>query len=473
MLHKLTKFLFREFGQCKERYWLRMNETIEEADSIDSMQQYFIEQKSAIELQAQKLLQKKVGRKFEVQKEIETETLKVKIDFYEHYESEGKTAIYEVFNSRAFKSHKLWDLAFMYHVLKQAGEPITKVFAIFINPDYIYTGGEIECEQFLCVSDVTSKVKKILFKVGKKVAEAIEYAKKPLFMLYPEGHQCNNRDCLALKRFHPNPIGSVSEFKGIDKEGYKKLLGENIRELEDIPESYIITEQQKLQILLSKSNEPIINKEALKIWLEKLRYPLYFIDYEAITSSIPVYPNSKPFQHVVFQYSLDIIKEAGDKAQHFEFLPKGKEYPTPALLAALSSQVPLEGGTFLVWHDSFEKARNREMAELYPEYGPLLESINERTVDMEKVFNQDAGIYLHPGFKGRSSIKTVLPVLLPDEGSYADLDIADGMLAAILWYRYLNDSLGDLSPELLRRQLLEYCGLDTLAMVKILAFLKS
>ncbi len=91
---------------------------------------------------------------------------------------------------------------------------------------------------------------------------------------------------------------------------------------------------------------------------------------------------------------------------------------------------------------------------------------------MERVFNQDGGYYLHPDFKGKSSLKKVFPVLLPEEPAYDLLDVGDGMMASILWHRFLTDTLGEnYSFELLRKQLSEYCGLDTEAMVKILGFL--
>src|SRR5690606_2463026 len=95
---------------------------------------------------------------------------------------------------------------------------------------------------------------------------------------------------------------------------------------------------------------------------------------------------------------------------HYEFLPQDKDFPVAALLYDLARQIKQDNGSVLVWHDSFEKARNKEMAYYCPEYGELLEDINARIVDMEKVFTIEDSMFLHPQFKGRSSIKKVLPV---------------------------------------------------------------
>ena len=68
--------------------------------------------------------------------------------------------------------------------------------------------------------------------------------------------------------------------------------------------------------------------------------------------------------------------------------------------------------------------------------------------------------------RGSYSIKYVLPALVP-ELSYNDLDIKEGGTASNKFLSMVNETFeGDV--EKTRRQLLEYCELDTYAMVKIL-----
>jgi hypothetical protein len=433
----MNKFLFREYSQCKERFWFRINETEPQITQPDMMQEFFIEQKKLIEKYAFELISRKVSISCELQKEIKSEDFCVKIDICAQHLKSGKTDIYELYNSRGFKSHRLWDLAFLTLALKDAGYSPGKVFAVTINPEYLRAEGEIVPEHLLQVIDLSQKVNRLLPKVKLKLKEAFEFAQKKAFEIYPEGHHCNSKDCLALRRFHPDSI-------------------EKIRE-----------EVSKADISIL----PKIKTQALINWLEKLKFPIYFLDYEAVTSNIPVYPHSKPFQHVVFQYSLHKMDEHGN-VNHSEFIPISKDYPVLDLIKSLHSNIESDKGSILVWHDSFEKARNREMAARFPEFADFFYDVNSRIIDMERVFNQDGGFYLHPEFYGKSSLKKVFPVLLPDEPAYDLLDVGDGMMASILWHRYLTDNLGEnYSPELLRKQLSEYCGLDTEAMVKILKFL--
>ena len=63
-------------------------------------------------------------------------------------------------------------------------------------------------------------------------------------------------------------------------------------------------------------------------------------------------------------------------------------------------------------------------------------------------------------------MKSVLPALVP-EFSYTGLAIHDGDTASVRFLEMLGTRRTSESPDTIARNLLEYCGLDTLAMVKI------
>ena len=70
-------------------------------------------------------------------------------------------------------------------------------------------------------------------------------------------------------------------------------------------------------------------------------------------------------------------------------------------------------------------------------------------------------------FKGSSSIKNVLPVLIPNF-NYESLGIQEGVTAARKWKEVtLGTGVPSTERDQVYSQLLEYCKLDTLAMVKI------
>jgi len=100
---------------------------------------------------------------------------------------------------------------------------------------------------------------------------------------------------------------------------------------------------------------------------------------------------------------------------------------------------------------------------MYPEYKDFLLDLNNRMFDLMEIVLK--GYYLHPDFRGSWSIKNVLPVMVP-ELSYKELAINKGDQAMTKWWDMINNA-NQKENEKTAEALLEYCGLDTLAMVEI------
>lgn len=240
------------------------------------------------------------------------------------------------------------------------------------------------------------------------------------------------------------------------------LIDDLIMNIWDIPEDFKLSTNQMTQVELEKSQKPEIKIENIKQTLEELEYPLIFLDYETYVSAIPKVDGFSPHQHIPFQVSVHIL-QFDRQLKHYEYLADNIENAPLELIEFLRDTVP-SMGNLISWHASFENTRNKQIAEIYPEYSQFLLDLNERTFDLETIFKDD---YRHPGFKGRTSIKKVLPVLCP-EFSYKDLNIQNGTEAMENWNRTIFDEeLEELERVQIQKSLLEYCKLDTLAMVKI------
>ena len=121
-------------------------------------------------------------------------------------------------------------------------------------------------------------------------------------------------------------------------------------------------------------------------------------------------------------------------------------------------------GSIVTWNKQFEIGINKKLAAREPHAAAFLEGLNARVVDLMEVFSSQA--YVHPGFKGRTSIKYILPVLVPDL-SYKILEVQEGGTASQTWNAIVT---GDLAPDEAaskRAALLTYCALDTRAMWEI------
>ena len=206
----------------------------------------------------------------------------------------------------------------------------------------------------------------------------------------------------------------------------------------------------------------MINIEALRDELGKLEYPLYFLDYETYPIAIPPYSGYKPYQHIVFQYSLHIVHTPDAEPQHFGDLILGGD-PSEMIAEQLRAHIG-DTGTVISWYKTFENCRNRELAQLVPKYKDFLQNLIARTYDLMDIVEDQH--YVHLGFEGKASIKKVLPVLVPGL-SYEGMAVKSGT-DAIEGYRQM--SKGELLDDAMaqkRIDMLEYCKLDTLAMVEI------
>jgi hypothetical protein len=127
-------------------------------------------------------------------------------------------------------------------------------------------------------------------------------------------------------------------------------------------------------------------------------------------------------------------------------------------------------GTIIAWNMGFEQECNRGMAEREPEFKEFFEDINSRMYDLMTVFKK--GYYIHKEFYGSASLKKVLPVLVPSL-SYGELNIHEGMTASNSWYEMFGSKTDEKRKQEIFDDLLKYCELDTLAMVKILEELRK
>jgi hypothetical protein len=129
-----------------------------------------------------------------------------------------------------------------------------------------------------------------------------------------------------------------------------------------------------------------------------------------------------------------------------------------ALLDALGAEGPI-----FVYHD-FEKWRLVEMAAMFPDLAPRLEAVTGRLVDLLRLTRDH---YSHPALNGSYSLKAVLPTV-DAELHHARLgDVQDGLSAQAAYHEAVAPETDAGRREELRAALLEYCALDTLALVRV------
>lgn len=392
-------------------------------------------------------------------------------DVIEFDDSTRTWTLYEVKSTNSVKDMHINDVAFQRVAFEEAGYKIGQVGVIHLNKEYVRSS-KIEPSDLLIKTIITDKVDDVLPAVRQQVKDALELIARED---EPKGCSCRLKSrsghCPTFHYLNPDiPEYSVFNIANIRGKKLALLVDGEMYNVHDLPEDIKLSVIQRNQVDVTKSKQPIINKPAISELLSELEYPLYFLDYETVSTALPLYVGCTPFQQIPFQYSLHVIEKSGAAIEHYEYLSRDNEVmPAAELLQSLSSHIG-NAGSFVVWNKSFEAGRNKEMARKQPQYTDLLESINSRIFDLMEVFSKQH--YVHYQFKGSHSIKAVLPVHVP-EFSYKELDIQNGQIASIRWYDAVTGVVNAEVAEKTYKSLLKYCCLDTLAMVKIWEFLSA
>ncbi len=370
--------------------------------------------------------------------------------------------IIEVKSGTSVKEVHIPDVAVQRYVLEGAGFGVNKTFIMHLNSDYVHpdSGNLFEIE------DVTDDVLVHLPDVGghvKAQKEALGGFKPPEIEIGP---QCSGPyDCI-LEDECWSKIPEISIFNIPRLRWAKKwdLFGNKIIFLGDLPEGYSLNIRQKRFVHSALNNIPIIDDKNIKRELNTLKEPIYFMDFETMNWAIPRYSQSSPYNQIPFQWSLHIL--SGGNLEHREFLAEGLDDSRPGFVRSLIESVG-DSGPIVVYHKSFEGGILKNLAGVFPDRQQKLHNIVGRLWDLEKIFLK---FYTDSKFFGSTSIKNVLPVVAP-ELSYDGLEINDGGLAQAGYVKMI-ESEGE-EKERLRNALLEYCKMDTMAMVGIYGRLRE
>jgi hypothetical protein len=370
--------------------------------------------------------------------------------------------MYEVKSSSKVKKEHKYDATFQYLVFRK-GYDIKNVYVLHLNKEYVKEG-DISLPNLFVAENITKDVKELKEEVLRLREDALVVSKND--DMNSTVGCIKPKECPCPSLCHPKlPNYSIYDINRLNEQKARDLEEMGIVDIYDVPDDFELSTLQKKQVDVAKADEVYIEKGRIKDMFKTLEYPLYFLDYETFNPAIPLFDGYGPFDHITFQYSLHVLSEDGD-LEHFEYLHTEKSDPIPSLLDSLKGHIKDEG-SIVVWNKGFEGGRNKHMGKVYTEYKDFCESMNDRLFDLMDVFKNN--LYDDPKFKGSYSIKSVLPVLVP-ELSYENLDIRNGAMAMASWYDFVFK--GEKDKKVIN-DLLKYCELDTLAMVRVFEELRK
>lgn len=377
--------------------------------------------------------------------------------------------VFEVKSSTSISETYIRDAALQYWVISNCGYKIKDFSITYINNQYVRKG-TIELDKLF----ITESVLKNILPLQKWVEENVKRFKivlsKRIIPKIDIGEHCYDPYTCGFYEYCRKhiPENSVFDLSGVHLTKKYDLYRSGIIKLEDIPDDAGLSKNTKLQLEVYKSKKDLIDKKAIKEFLSDLTYPIYFMDFESFQPAVPMFDNSRPYQQIPFQYSLHFKKNKKSKVEHFEFLAEAGNDPRIKFIENLLRDTKGEGD-ILAYNKSFEVLRLKEIAEEFPKYKKEIGDRINRVKDLMLPF-QRKYYYTHK-MQGSYSIKYVLPALIT-ELSYENLEINEGGLASTEYESlYYETDLMKIAET--RNNLLQYCKMDTYAMVKILEKLES
>lgn len=479
---RLSKSKFCAGVQCLKRLYLQVHQP-ELARESDAASMAIIEQGREVGLLARQLFPRGVevgnwgnlDRAIHATRELianpeipalfeaafERDGVVVRVDVL-HRRMDGRWRLIEVKSSASLKEEHLDDVGIQYRVLSRCGLDVGSCCLAHVNHSYVFRGGSVDPWRFFRIRNVTRQVAKLQPKLTFQLrSEFTVLAMQQPPEIAPGRHCTDPVTCEFYERCnHPIPDDHVVRLPRIHASAMDELEEMGIESIREIPDDFELSEIQRRAATCVQTGEPWYSPE-LRLVLDGLTYPLYFADFETVNPAIPPFAGMRPYDHLPFQWSVHVQRRPGAEIEHYEFLATDASDPRRDFVSSLCDALG-ESGSIVVY-SSFESQRLSELASWFPESADRVNAIKARLFDLLPIVREHT---YHPAYAGSYSIKSVLPALVP-EMTYDGMEVANGQDAGLAWESLVRGGLRCGEHERVRKALLDYCGQDTLAMVRL------
>lgn len=374
----------------------------------------------------------------------------------------------EVKSSTSAKDHYRDEVAFQAFVAKEAGLALRSVSLAHIDSSWTYPG-DGRYEGLLIEVDLTKEAAERADEVRSWIETAVGILKLKSEPEIGVGGHCNTPyDCPffdCCDEATPKTEFPVGWLPRVQSKALKaKVTEPGVIDMRHVPDE-LLNERQLRVKSCTITNQTFFDQKGAKAALSKHKLPAYFLDFETVNFAVPRWAGVRPYQQIPFQFSLHIMSPSGELA-HQSFLDLSGDDPCEPFAKALISACGKKGPVF-VYNAGFERSRINELAVRFASMARALTAIADRLVDLHPIA-QD--YFYAPSQQGSWSIKAVLPAVAPNL-SYESLDVQHGEMAIDAYIEAIDPTTTSERRTEIEQQLVAYCRLDTLAMVRIWALL--
>lgn len=371
----------------------------------------------------------------------------------------------EVKSTLSAKAQHLPDLAVQVHVVRESGLDVFAAEVMFLNRDCRFP----DLSNLFTRQDRTAQVEALLPMIRQQIHLQRIMLAGELPVVETGAHCAKPYPCPFHDRCHePLPKHHVSALYRISRRRAAEWAEAGFKTIADLPESLELQPVQRRQRRAIVSGATVV-EAGLSAVLAGFAWPVAFLDFETVGPAIPVWDGCGPYSAVPTQFSCHIVDAQGS-IRHVEWIADCAEDPRPGLTEALL-EATRDVERVVTWNSSFEKQCIEGLAAAVPHRAGELRALATRIIDLLPVVRDH--VY-HPDFDGGFGFKAVLPALVPGV-SHANLEIGNANLASaeLLRMMFAPQTMTAAERDALRGNLLRYCELDTLGMVKVLEVLRE
>jgi hypothetical protein len=349
------------------------------------------------------------------------------------------------------------DLAYTVMVFRRCGATVTKASLLLLSRGFRFGEGPEHLFEMVEVTNEACARAKEFESNAVSAAATLLSDTRPATALVSACRECAAfaHACIGAGIEH-----TVLEIPNLHYKKLARLSAAGIVDLSQIPADLGLNERQERARNSALSGTVAVEGELSKA-LHLIAWPCHYLDFETVATVLPLYPDHGCHDQVLTQFSIHHRDNMGGQLWHSEYLADPSKDCQRELAETLISALG-QGGSIVVY-TSFEKQRIEALMRAFPDLAGSLQAIISRLVDLHPFI---ADHVYHPDFRGSFSIKKVLPALVPDL-SYQELVIRDGDTAITRFARMARGEIPAKEVSLTRQELLHYCAVDTLAMVKL------
>ena len=371
----------------------------------------------------------------------------------------------EVKSAAGIKPQHVEDVALQSWVAAACGVRLGGVVVAHVDSRWTYAGGG-NYRGLLVENDVSDRARALHAEVPVWIEQAEAVARMHQEPEVRMGRHCGEPyecgfmgHCRASEPAIPHPVHWLPNARS--KRLLEALANPSIASIEQVPDELLNEQQQRVKTA-SMTGLEYFDAEGAARALRGLGPPAYFLDFETTQFAVPVWPGTRPYQAIPFQFSVHALAR-DESIAHVEHLDLGGFDPRRGVAEALLAACGERGPVF-AYNAAFERGVIEALAGEFPELRRALLALVPRLVDLRPIAEAH---YYHPSQQGSWSFKRVLPGAFPDL-SYAKLEgVADGDAASQAYREAIAPETSSERRERIAGELRRYCALDTFGLVKL------